>query len=82
MNDGLARQAGLLAGVLTFLLRGGVSAPPSVLAQAGTMALLTYGLLALAPTLWRRLSALPAHRPAPPSADAPGPDAPDATAHA
>lgn len=74
MNDGIARQAGLLAGVLTFLLRGGAAAPPSVVALAGTVALLTYGALALGPALWRRLAALPAPVPA----EAPRPDAPDA----
>jgi|GEM_PF-5733770 len=73
MNDGIARQTGMLAGVLTFLLRDGATATPTVVAMAGTVGLLAYGLLALGPPLWRRLSAVP---PAPPPA--PEPAAPDA----
>lgn len=83
MNDGIARQTGLLAGVLTLLLRGSAAATPSVVAMAGTMALLTYGILALAPALWRRLSATPSPAsPAthgPPIADALHSAAPDAS---
>ena len=70
MNDGLARQTGLLAGVLTFLIRDGATVTPAVVAMAGTLGLLTYGLLALGPPLWRRISDVPpSDRPtAPPSA--------------
>ncbi len=74
MNDGIARQAGLLAAVLTFLLRGGAAATPAVVTMAGTLGLLTYGLLAVGPALWRRLSAVAPSAP-PPAAEPAAPDA-------
>lgn len=82
MNDAIARQTGLLVGVLLFLLRDGAAATPSVLALAGTAALLTYGTLALAPPLWRRMNAVPPGplpaAPGPSTADAPHPASSDA----
>lgn len=71
MTDALARQAGLLAGVLVLLLRGGAFLAPPTLALAGAVALMAYGLLALTPPLWRRLAAV-----RPPAADLASP--PDA----
>ena len=60
MTEAIARQTGLLAGVLTFLLRDGAQAvSPSAVAVAGTVSLVAYGALALVPPLWRRVATLP-----------------------
>ena len=73
MDDGLARQAGLLTALLAVLLRSAAGVPsPWAVVVAGTLGLVVYGVLAVGPRVARRLLSSPA---APPQ-NAPDPDLP------
>ena len=71
MDDGLARQAGLLTALLAVLLRSAAGVPsPWAVVVAGTLGLVVYGVLAVGPRVARRLLS------APPPQEAPDPDLP------